>query len=213
MSIQDFIPKLKGHISSRLSHPNEYVEDEPSSAEERGKIHFVNDRIYAHRTIQVNYTTYDMRLGQDSINPRTHSDVMTLKRHDSDSHPFAYARILGIFHVRVKTDDHPVPVNMEILWVRWFSFDSRYRSGRWLKRLPRLEFLPGLDSDAFGFLDPDEVIRGSHVIPAFAYGCTNQFLQRHSIARQCFHMNVLDPAFTWPDEPDEDDYRYYYVNM
>ncbi|KAF4566602.1 hypothetical protein EYR36_012033 [Pleurotus pulmonarius] len=26
-------------------------------------------------------------------------------------------------------------------------------------------------------------------------------------------MDILDPAFTWPDEPDEDDYKYYYVNI
>lgn len=133
---------------------------------------------------------------------------MTLKRQDSDFYPFAYTRTLGIFHVHVKTSGASA-INVEVLWVRWFRFDSTHRSGRWLKQLPRLEFMQG--PDAFGFLDPDEVIRGSHIIPAFAYG-TVDFLGR-TIARQCFHMDILDPAFTWPDEPDEDDYKYYYVNM
>jgi hypothetical protein len=34
--------------------------------------------------------------------------------------------------------------------------------------LPKLAFVEELDPDAFGFLNPGQVIRGTHLIPAFA---------------------------------------------
>jgi len=56
----------------------------------------VNDRIYQHK---VNYTTYNARRSQDSLNPCTHGDIMVLSW--DDSHPYWYARIMGIFHAMV----------------------------------------------------------------------------------------------------------------
>jgi hypothetical protein len=41
-----------------------------------------------------------------------------------------------------------------------------------------------VDSDdplAFGFLDPQYVIRGVHLLPAFAHGHTGSLLQQNSI--------------------------------
>ena len=176
------------------SNPNEY------SAEEHGKICIVNNRLYIHKVMRINYTTYDVRLGQDAINPRNHADIMTLSRHDDD-HPFEYARVIGIFHVDVihgveGATQHPV--SKEVLWVRRFRCDESYRAGFKQKRLHRLEFLSSADDSAFGFLDPDEVIRASHLIPAFRYGVTNKFLSGESFGRA-------------PDELD--DYRYFYINM
>ncbi|KJA14473.1 hypothetical protein HYPSUDRAFT_114921, partial [Hypholoma sublateritium FD-334 SS-4] len=119
------------------------------------------------------------------------------------SHPFEYARIIGIFHVDVV---HPVPeksgpttTSIEIIWVRRFRIDTTYSSaGFKKKRLHRLEFLPASDPQAFGFVHPDEIIRGAHLIPAFHYGGTDQFLSGVSIAR---------------NEDEYDDYRYFYVNI
>jgi hypothetical protein len=54
------------------------------------------------------------------------------------------------------------------------------------------------DPDAFGFLDPKDVLRGAHLIPAFAHGKTDELLGA-SIARL-------------PHEEDED-WQYYYINM
>ncbi|KAF8235256.1 hypothetical protein L208DRAFT_1257852, partial [Tricholoma matsutake] len=51
---------------------------------------------------------------------------------------------------------------------------------------------------AFGFLDPADVIRGVHMIPAFAYGTTSEFLGPSIARQQC--------------ENDED-WVYYYVSM
>ena len=52
---------------------------------------------------------------------------------------------------------------------------------------------------AFGFLDPQEVIRGVHLIPTFYHGQTTTLLPPSITARV-------------PSEKDEDWY-YYYVNM
>lgn len=58
--------------------------------------------------LRVNYTTYDMRRAQDSLNPRVpgHADIMVLspenEDENNDPHPYWYARIIGIFHAHVR---------------------------------------------------------------------------------------------------------------
>ena len=71
------------------------------------------------------------------------------------------------------------------------------------KRLQHLEFF-NQDNliNAFGFIDPDCVIRGAHIIPAFAYGATEA---------------LLGPSFVqeWDRDGTKDldmDWYYYYVN-
>jgi hypothetical protein len=86
---------------------------------------------------------------------------------------------------------------MEFLWVRWFGRDLSHKSGWKAKRLDRLGFIDSADPAAFGFLNPAEVIRASHIVPAFRYGCTSDLLPK-SIARR-------------PEDNDQD-YIYYYVN-
>lgn len=208
--MQDFIPKLKQHLLSRLYHADEYIEDEDFSREEWSKVQIVSDRVYLHKTMQIHYTTYDIRLGEDTIHPRTHPDIMTLKRNEADTHPFSYARVLSVFHVKIRHEElSPETTELDVLWVRHFKVDNRHRGGLKQKQLTRLSFVDGVEG--FGFLSPDEVIRGSHIIPAFAYGAAPDCLGR-SIARQTFHMGILEKDFAWPKEPDLDDYQYYYVN-
>ncbi|EGN99376.1 hypothetical protein SERLA73DRAFT_28488, partial [Serpula lacrymans var. lacrymans S7.3] len=52
-----------------------------------------------------NYTTYDVHRVQDIINPRTsHCNVMLLSPCDdtgTQSHPFCYVRVLGIYHANI----------------------------------------------------------------------------------------------------------------
>jgi hypothetical protein len=87
---------------------------------------------------------------------------------------------------------------MDVLFVRWFRRDGS-PAGFSAKRLQRLEFFDkdSLD-EAFGFLDPDSVIRGVHIIPAFAYSRTD---------------TLLGPSFVRKEEELDTDWRYYYVNM
>lgn len=150
--------------------------------------------------MRINYTTYDVHLGQDSVNARNHADIMVLSSSDND-HPFEYGRIISIFHVDVIIKSigvSPTPVSKEVLWVRWYKRDSSYEAGFKKKRLHRLQFLPCNDPAAFGFLDPDEVIRAVHLIPAFRAGKTSNLFSEESLGRA-------------PGELD--DWKYFYVNM
>jgi len=55
--------------------------------------------------------------------------------------------------------------------VRWLAAIQGYRSGIKYAHLPKIGFVEESDRDAFGFLDPRQVIRGAHLIPVFAAGC------------------------------------------
>lgn len=146
-----------------------------------------------------------MRRGQDSMNPRTHCDVMVHSPETEDgAHPFWYARVLGVFHVKVLQTGPGVHnrsvQSMDFLWVRWFGIEPHYRSGPKAARLPKIGFIPETNSDAFGFLDPAVVLRGCHLVPAFAAGRTNLLLSTVSVT-----------AARHPDETN--DWANYYVIM
>ena len=49
--------------------------------------------------MSIYYTTYDLRRGKDRVNMRGQSNIMTLSQ--ADDHPYAYARVLGMFRVDV----------------------------------------------------------------------------------------------------------------
>lgn len=188
-----------------LGHDFEGDEDH-FSPEERNQLTFANNRIFKHKTLQVNYTTYDLRRAQDSLNPRTHADFMTLAHEDDDEHrkhPFWYGRILGIFHAMVQyTGPRSCsvdPQRMEFLWVRWYGRDLDHVGGWKAKHLHRVGFVDSEDPAAFGFLDPQEVIRGVHLIPAFAHGKTADPLPSNSMARtQC---------------ENHEDWQHFYISM
>lgn len=134
----------------------------------------------------MNYTTYDMRRGQDSVNPRTHCDIMMISPETGpNAHPYWYARILGIFHCQVHhigPQAHNRSIqNIEFLWVRWFGVEPKYRSGFKAARLPKIGFVPDTDPSAFGFLDPSYVLRGCHLSPSFASGRTTELLKTVSV--------------------------------
>lgn len=140
--------------------------------EEHNSVIIPNNVIYSVQTMQVNYTTYDLRREYDTISPRTHADVMVLSGETTPSHPYWYARILGIYHVETWLNDggSPVKQHLEFLFVRWLAPLQTHMSGIKHARLPKVAFVEEVDPDAFGFLDPMQVIRGVHLIPAFASG-------------------------------------------
>lgn len=120
------------------------------------------------------------------------------------AHPYCYAQVLGVYHANVSTT-HPAASkhsaqHMEFLWVRWLGVEPGYRSGFKVARLPKVVFVEDTDEDAFGFLDPDLVIRGSHLIPVFNSGRTRDL------------MSYNGPTVARP--PDEnDDWMNFCVNM
>lgn len=205
---KDFIPNLKDHILSRLLG-HAYDGDEVEySEEDRDSIEFANNMLYRHKVLRINYTTYDLRRQQDSVNPRTHPDIILLSHEEPsnevDAHPYWYARVIGIFHVDIvhsgAKSTSPDKRRIDFLWIRWFGRDISFKAGWIAKRLHRLGFLDASGSHAFGFLDPALAIRGLHLIPAFAHGQTAELLSpAQSVARLPLQ--------------EDSDWRYYYVNM
>jgi hypothetical protein len=199
------LPKLQEHLLSRLAHPEWSGDGHEFTAGQRFQLQLKNNRMYVHKILRLNYTTYDVRLGQDCLNPRTHSDVMYLAPEEDKLHPFSYAQIIGIFHadvVNTAPGTNPKPQPMEFLWVRRYQLDTTWRAGFKQKHLHRVKFLPESDPNAFGFLNLDEDIRTSHLIPAFAHGRTEELLASDSIGR------LLRDGLS-----EDEDWHYYYVSL
>ncbi|EKM74562.1 hypothetical protein AGABI1DRAFT_15957, partial [Agaricus bisporus var. burnettii JB137-S8] len=117
----------------------------------------------------------------------------------SSSHPYLYARTLSIFHADIRWHKARGSLRkvqtkqMDFLWVRWFILAANYPFGLGRKRLPRLEFA---SKSQFGFVDPNDVLRGCHLIPAFASGFSNQ----------------LGPSIIYLDSDKPRDWRYHCAN-
>jgi hypothetical protein len=139
---QDFLLRLKNHLLAQILGLEYVGDDKDFTSAERNVITLVNNRMYRHKVIRINYTTYDLRHEQDSLNPRTHADIMVLSHEDDDTHPYWYARIIGVFHAAVQfrgLPSHPAIEpevrNIDFLWVRWFGRDLTHKSGWKAKRL------------------------------------------------------------------------------
>lgn len=130
--------------------------------------------MYNHNIVRFNYTTYDIRRAQDIINSWTsHCNVMVLRTEDEvehRGHRFIYGKVLGIYHVNViyigtGFMDY-TPIRMEFLWVRWYEPMEQVSSWE-TATLDRVSFPLLTDEHSFDFLDPVDVLRGSHIIPGF----------------------------------------------
>ncbi|KAJ3752587.1 hypothetical protein EV360DRAFT_54941, partial [Lentinula raphanica] len=75
----DFWPKLQDHLLGRLME-RDFDGDthDTFTDEDRQHIHIRDRKVVELQTLRVNYTTYDVRRDQDTINPRSHADVMVL---------------------------------------------------------------------------------------------------------------------------------------
>lgn len=161
------------------------------------RVLFQSERIYGHNIMRINYTTYDVRRGQNVVNPSTqHHNVMVLARHldapNISDHPFKYARILGVYHANVVYNgvgsvDHQ-PRRMEFLFVRWYKVLEAREAGWNTRKLNCIQFLPMAEADAFGFIDPSDVIRGCHVVPSFADGKVHE----NDGGLSCFARDSVD---------------------
>jgi hypothetical protein len=194
---QDFIPNLKDHLLARILNCQYDPEPPTFTDSDRNKVLIIGKRLEQRYTMTVNYTTYDLRRGNDKINMKGRPYVMALSRGDP-SHPYMYARVLGICRFKVLHPTMATPTTMDVLWVHWLQIDRTHRAGWKAKRLYRVQFVPSLEDDAFGFLDPDDVIRGAHLIPCFDKGLIVN-LPRTSVSQ-------------W-DYPPEANWKFYYVNQ
>jgi hypothetical protein len=175
------------------------------TVKDRNTVVIEQDIIYRHKVLRVNYTTYDLRQSQDSLNHHTrNADFIILAPKDNeDPHPYWYGRILGIFHANVHHikphSRSPLSQKMEFIFVRWFGRYTKTTPGWKMKRLQCLSFVPGNSEQAFGFINPSQVIRGIHLIPAFNWGKVTKLLPKSVIAR-----SLSDPVNDW---------QVYYVAM
>ena len=114
-----------------------------------------------------------MRRAQDSINTHGHPFIMVLAHEDDadvDPHPYWYAKVLGIYHVNVRVSGYAEPQRMEFLWVHWFGRDPDHHAGFESRRPYRIGLMDRDDPTSYGFINPSDVLRAVHLIPAFANG-------------------------------------------
>jgi hypothetical protein len=182
------MPKLKQHLLPRILSRLQSLRDNsmdysnfplpPNDNADPNSVLFKHDRMYQHNLARINYTAYDVRRLQDVIHASTsHHNVMVMADSDDDtcpSHPYRYARVLGIYHVNVVYVGPGMlnyqPHRLEFLWVRWYQAPDNVSTGWNNRKLDSVRFHFMNDDQAFGFLDPSDVLRGCHVVPAFAKG-------------------------------------------
>ncbi|KAF5389068.1 hypothetical protein D9757_004995 [Collybiopsis confluens] len=194
LSVKHFLRKLKIHLFCRLTTQNDSGD---ISLEDRSQVIIDSNRMYLHKVLRINYTSYDLRRCQDSINARTHSDIMVLSPDsDDDEHPYLYARVIGIYHVNASLQDEPLK-QMDFLWVRWYAMEDNQSCWK-TKRLPEVGFIDSTDDQAFGFIDPAHVIRAVHLLPNFDVGQVS---------------DILGPSIARRSDEEDQDYSRYYVNI
>ena len=188
-ALSSFVPDLQAHLKARLR-----MED--PSWPETALITLDRDCLFAHATARINFTTYDLRRGQDIIHIGTDKCFVMVNAPDTSDdnrYPWMYAQVLGVYHANVLRPGTASKVRMEFMWVRWLQRDTTLPHSANHFRLPRVSFAPATLPDAFGFIDPAAVLRATHLIPGFHYGRTFALLGP-SIARAA-----------------SGDWRYYYV--
>jgi hypothetical protein len=197
--MQSFLPKLREHLLPRIQtallQETESLSDlsnvrtgslsSPShSPDVENACNFVllkNDCIYHHKLIRFHFTTHDIRRGTDIVNAGTsRCNIMLLADNaggsviSSNLHHFLYARVLGAYHVNVIYTGPGMrdfeTRRFDFLWVRWFEVVNPGSSGWRTSKLDLVRFPPMNDNHSFGFVDPKDVLRGCHILPAFAKG-------------------------------------------
>lgn len=162
---------MRSHLLSRLLNKDYAGDEDEYTPEQLGEIIIQKNRMYSHQIVNINYTTYDVRRGQDIIHVGTdRTDIMMLACEEEDgtrAHPYWYARVVGAYHVNVKRmgAGGALFTRMDFLHVRWFGRDFEWAEQNPSSRLVRV----GWDTEhEYGFVDPAHVVRACHVIPAFA---------------------------------------------
>ena len=122
------------------------------------------------------------------------SDLATVS-----SHPYIYARVLGIFHINATYTGPDVTDYfshwIDFLWVHWYQYMEE-GAGWDASTLDHVSFLPMADEGAFAFVDPDDVLCGCHIIPQFLCG-----------------LHHLDSTGISCCVQDSLDWHFYYVNQ
>ncbi|GAB1522320.1 hypothetical protein RhiTH_005434 [Rhizoctonia solani] len=199
-----FIPQLKRFfLACFLGNRN----DPKFNEEEILGIRFHQDRMYRHKTLRINYTSYDVLRQQDLLNPSTSNRFILLPAQSEDGstppHPFIYAKVLGIYHAKVSYGN-VVPRREDFVHVRWLYYNTdEARQGGWDEcRLDHIGYEQCYTDqdllDSFDFVHPSDIIRAVHLIPDFQSGSSGTLL---NFAKSIAH-----------DSEEHWDWKYYYVN-
>ncbi|KAI5115613.1 hypothetical protein M0805_009615 [Coniferiporia weirii] len=141
----NFIQVLLDHVLMH-AHTAGYDDDNAIFSDaDRNTITIINNRMYEHKILQVNYTMYDMQCEYDSINLMSITLDMMVLSAENNAH-----MAVSLFWV----EDHMSGDN--VCQLDWISFIE-----------------DGFGTTPFGFVDPALVVRAVHLIPAFHYGCVD----------------------------------------
>jgi hypothetical protein len=120
-----FIPKLKDHILGRLLE-RDYKGDTYGkfTDAEQNTVRITGECIYQCKTVQINYTMYDIKCDGDTINTQLYPDIMVNSPEmGPNAQPYWYAHVIGIFHA-VVSSTHPelkgtarLRHQLDFLWV------------------------------------------------------------------------------------------------
>ncbi|KAG9106411.1 hypothetical protein FRC07_008848, partial [Ceratobasidium sp. 392] len=94
-AVKFFTLLLKQHLLGRITGNSESLN--------LRDLTIVDDRMYEHATLHVNYTSYDVRRQYDVVKPNSSCPFILLPNdttEDPSAHPFLYAKVLGIYHAR-----------------------------------------------------------------------------------------------------------------
>ncbi len=105
-------------------------------------------------------------------------DTSSSRRTGDTDLPFWYAQVLGIHHAVISHSARRIlKKRINFLHVRWFGVDPDWAAGDRAKRLDQIGFVPyDGDTEPFGFVNLQHVVRACHLIPAFAHGKTTTLL-------------------------------------
>lgn len=168
----------------------------------------VNDKIFYHRTLHVNFTTYDLRRDQAYINPGRFTVIMLLSNEDYDvdgpNHPYWCAQVLEVIHCRVihtgPLSKSKEPRIVQVLRVRWLGLKGGAEFGFRAKNLPKLQYVdPKKDgSPAFGFVNPANVVRTVYPMPDEDCGRSERGLRKGpSLGRKGPDQETYKDGLDW----------------
>ena len=187
---QNFYSKLRDHLLPHIqaalqqeaeSHPglSTPLNVPPLSLDKTTHdfVFFNYESIYQHKVIWFNFTSYDIWHRTNIVKlGGFHCNIMLLAdcADGSSSSDFLYARVLGAYHANViytrpGMRDYTARC-FNFLWVRWYHVVDPGSSGWRTSTLDTVRFPPMHEDNSFGFVDPNNVLRGCHILPAFAKG-------------------------------------------
>ncbi|KAF7317494.1 hypothetical protein MKEN_00835800 [Mycena kentingensis (nom. inval.)] len=195
-ALKRFVRNLREHIRRRLEGTED--EDIEYTVLELLEVAIALDKIYTHATMRVNYTTYDNMLDQDCVSPRTRPYIMVRSRGRGTTRIRSGMGVFAAYSMPTSVCAAPYPT------IEWNSCGSGgcgatrlTTASRTSPVFPASSTSPIPSPTAFGFIDPDTVIRGIHMVPAFAFQRTNA---------------LLPPSIVRAPKENNTDWRFYYAN-